>query len=355
VQAVSGAPQAGFAAAEAAALERVFAGWGWECELCVTGVEGGPESRLKIDAGDLLIYHVHNLAPLEEPSEHPRERTVVVLHQLVQPLLLQICEPLTPRLRSAWEQLRSLAEGCELAIGHSAAACGWLEKLGYRRVRRLPFLVDEGLLAVPPDPVTMKMLEGTSPLLLFAGDVVDSASLTDLIKMVWYCRNFSDPGARLVIAGAVDLCPAYFAWQRDLVHERKMEDEVIFLGAPVPEQSAACLRAADIYVQFSGANWTGAGPLLAMKAGLPVVAFSGAAATEVLEDAGVLLETTIHSAAAEEIHRLAEDGEWRKRVVERQKERLERFSEEAIAFQLRTLLERFGPEYVVRGCERKKG
>ncbi len=341
MQIVSGEPQAGFAAAEAAALGRVFAGWGWESVVHVTGPAEEPGGPPEIAADDLLIYHFHNVAPMEELPEHAGERTVVVLHQLTAPLLVQICEPLTPRLEQAWEQLRKLAEGCELAIGHSGAACGWLERLGFGRVRRLPFLMDEALEALRADAVTLKMLEGSGPLLLFAGDVVESANLTDLIKTVWYCRNFGEAGTRLAIAGAVDLCPAYFAWQRDLVADLKLEGAVTFVGAAGPGQLRACLKAADIYVQFSGADWTGAGLLAAMRAGVPAVAFAGGAAAEVLGDAGVLLSTTIHSAAAEEISRLAGDPEWRGRVVERQNKRLELFSEAAIAFQLKTLLGRF--------------
>ena len=341
MQIVSGEPQAGFAAAEAAALGRVFAGWGWESAVHVTGLEGKPEGPPEIAADDLLIYHFHNVPPMEELPEHAGGRTVVVLHQLTAPLLVQICEPLTPRLEQAWEQLRKLAGSCELAIGHSGAACGWLERLGFGRVRRLPFLMDEELSASRPDAVTQKMLEGSGPLLLFAGDVVESANLTDLIKTVWYCRNFGEAGTRLAIAGAVNLCPAYFAWQRDLVAERDMGEVVTFLGAVGPEQLRACLEAADIYVQFSGADWTGAGLLAAMRAGVPAIAFAEGAAAEVLGDAGVLLSTTIHSAAADEIQRLAKDAEWRGRVVECQNRRLELLSEAAIAFQLKTLLGRF--------------
>jgi hypothetical protein len=341
VQVVSGEPQAGFAAAEAAVLGRVFESWGWRSALHQTGVDGAPIAMLELEPEDLLIYHYGNLPPLDKPMDHPGERTVVVLHQLVQPLLMQICEPLTPRLESAWGQLQVLAEGCELAIGHSSAACTWLERLGYQRVRRLPFLVDERLLVARPDPLTLKMLEGTRPLLLFAGDILDSANLTDLLKTIWFSRNIEAAGTRLAIAGAVDLCPAYFAWQRDLVRDLQLEDVVIFLGAAGPEQLRACLEAADIYMQFAGADWTGSGLLLAMKSGLPAIALAQAAATEVLGDAGVLLDMTIHSAAAEEIGRLNEDAEWRGRVLERQHKRLELFSEAAIAFQLKTQLGRF--------------
>lgn len=340
VQIVSGEPQAGLAAAEAAALGRVFSTWGWESVVYVTDPEE-PAGPPDIAAEDLLIYHYHNLAPVEDLLEHPRGRTVAVLHQLAQPLLLQICEPLTPRLQQAWEQLRILAGGCELAIGHSGAACRWLERLGFGRVRRLPFLLDEKLLGARPDPVTLKLLEGGAPLLLFAGDIIDSANLTDLIKTVCYCRNFGEKGTRLAIAGAVDLCPAYFAWQRDLVADLELDEAVTFLGAVDAPQLRACIEAADIYIQFSGADWTGAGLLAAVRAGVPAIAFAEAAATEVLGDAGILLSTTIHSAAAEEISRLAGDPEWRQRVLARQERRAAAYGAETVAFQLRTLLRRF--------------
>ena len=335
VQMVSESVHAAAALAEAERFHALFGEWGWESEVRVGGGE-------PVDADALLMLHYCNVPPADALPKHAPERTAVVLHQLVPPLLVPFSEPNDGLFLRAEEQLAALAGGCALAIAHCGAACDRLERFGFFRIRRLPYLWGDPL-AVEADAVMLKVLEGDGPLLFFEGDLHAGSNLEDLVRSAWYCREFMAPGTRIAVAGSPDLCPAAMADLRAMMDDYRIEDEAaIFTGTLDAGQRAACLRSADVFLQFSGADWTGAGLLNALAAGVPAVAFAEGAAAEVLEDAGILLPDTINSVAAEIAQRLVSDNAWRERVVARQSTRLEELSRDAVAIQLRSHLARVG-------------
>ena len=335
VQMVSESVHAAVAAAEAERFAAIFDQWVWQSEIRYSGDEPA-------DADALLLLHYCNVPPADALPERPPERTAVVLHQLVPPFLVRFCEPNCDLFLRAEQQLAALAEGCKLAIAHSGPACDRLERFGFFRIRRLPYLWADPL-AVEADAVILRVLEGNGPLLFFEGDLHAGSNLEDLVRSAWYCREFLAPGARIAVAGSPDLCPAAMADLRAMMDDYRIEDEAVtFTGVLDASQRAACLRSADVYLQLSGADWTGAGLLNALAAGVPAVAFAEGAATEVLGDAGILLPDTINSAAAEVAMRLVSDRGWRERVVARQRARLEELSRDAVAIQLRSHLARLG-------------
>jgi len=150
------------------------------------------------------------------------------------------------------------------------------------------------------------------------------------------------PPFQLVLTGGADICPGYYASLSDLVAELEMgDDAVLFAGELDPDQLRACLRRACVYIHLNGADLSGARILQAIHCGVPVVAIAEGAAPEILGDAGILLDSAIHSAVAETLHRIIVDADWRQLVIRRQRRRLEEFSSERTAFLLRSLLSRF--------------
>jgi glycosyltransferase involved in cell wall biosynthesis len=343
---------------EAELFHRFFRSWGWESAVLTPD-----ESELPITAIDtesLLFYHVQVALPLDSLIDHPPERTIVVLHELIPAKPLDHFEPkLMTRLAKVRDRLQELAAGCPLALGHSRHACDDLQTLGFQRIRHLPPAVDFESMDRPADSFTGALLEGDTVNLLYAGDLYPTCGAEHLLKTAWYFNSFlaesletaypeiadSDyrRSLKLTITGRLDACPGYFATLIDVAGEYRLDqNSLVFTGPLTSSQLRAHFRAADIYLHLSGSDAAGARLLQAIHFGVPVVALARAAAPEILGDAGVLLDSTIHSAAAEVIHRLLADGEWRSLVVARQKARLEHYSHEAIAFQLRSLLSRFG-------------
>ena len=273
--------------------------------------------------------------------DHPPERTVVFLHQLIPAEMIPKCGPTPNKFLMAYEHLKQLSSRCEMAIGHSYAATDCLEQLGFYRLRRIPYLMDFAKPECKSKPAKALRHDNDSPLLIFAGDLLPGSNAEDLIKTAWYCRNFTDPGTRLIITGYKDLCPAYFSRLLEVVSEFDLgEDEIIFTGDLADEELIAYFKKADVFLQLSSHDWTGKHLLQAMRCGLPVVALGNGAATEVLADAGILLGDTIHSAAADIVHRLLTDKGWRTTIVNRQAARLEAFSYDSIDLQLRSHLSR---------------
>ena len=370
VQTGPGARPAGPARDEMLLLHSLFLSGGWESDLFPPdepvepegASEGKSSSSAAIDPDALLIQHFHLTPPPVEIRGHSPARTVVVLHELLPASCIGRPDPETRgRFEAAHDRLALLAPGCELAIGRSTSACDRLERIGFRRVRRLPPLVDFEALDAPPDPLTLAMLDDAAPTLLYAGDLHTASGAEDLIKTAWYHRSFlTDPDTarpflnsgrtdipvcppfQLILTGGANLCLTYYARLSDLVAELELgDDAVLFAGELDPGRLRACLHRAAVYIHLNGADLSGARILQAIHCGVPVVAIAEGAAPEILGDTGILLDSAIHSAVAETLHRLIVDADWRQLVIRRQRRRLEEFSTERTAFLLRSILTRF--------------
>ena len=328
---------------EAAVLHHFFSTWGWQSSIHA-GDRISP--TLGIGKAGLLLYHFYLAAPIVELLAHPPERTVVVLHELIPAKPLDHFEPaFMDRLVRVRPQLEKLAVGCPLAIAHCAPACDELQNLGFKRIRQLPTVVDFEKLQRPTDRFTDAMLDSPKPKLLYIGDLHPTSGIEHFIKTAWYYRSFLAPDdpLQLVIVGNTTICPGYFAVLSEIVADLELSPEdLVFTGPLSSARLRSYFRRADLYLQLSGSDCSGARLLQAIHSDLPVVALARGAAPEILADAGILLDSTIHSAAAEALHRLRTDGEWRSLVLERQRRRLEHFSHRSVSFQLKSLLERFG-------------
>lgn len=353
---------------EAYVLHEMFQSWDWQSE-----VYPGEDSCVlpgSIDPEAIAFYHFQITAPVDELLDHPPERTVIILHELIPAKPLDHFAPdIMARLAVVRTQLETLASGCLLAIGHSTSACDDLHNLGFKRIRRLPAVVDFEKLSKPSDRFTNSLLEDGKGKTLYAGDLYPTSGVEHLIKTIWYFNSFmteqefvsvcgatggSDgvskgeapaPTCRplqLFVAGRVDVCPGYFAQLSDVSGDLELgKDTLMFTGPLTPSQLRSYYQNIDVYLHLSSSDASGARLLQAIHGGVPVVALARAAAPEILGDAGVLLDDTTHSAIAEALYRLQTDLEWRSQVVERQRSRLEKYEHDAIAFQLRSLLSRF--------------
>lgn len=175
--------------------------------------------------------------------------------------------------------------------------------------------------------------------LLFVGTLEPRKNLPRLLEAFALARQ-QTALPPLVLAGAP-------GWQhqkiRTLAQQLGIEREVLFAGYIPREHLPGVYAAATALLYPSLYEGFGLPPLEAMGCGTPVLASSNSALPEVVEDGGLLVDPQNVEQMAEGIVRLVQDEALRCQLVERGKQRAQRFRWEEAAQRTLQVLEACHP------------
>jgi glycosyltransferase involved in cell wall biosynthesis len=173
---------------------------------------------------------------------------------------------------------------------------------------------------------------------LFVGRLVPNKKFEDIILTFYYLKKSIDPQAHLLLVGSTDQMERYLAYLQALVDRLELSD-VIFAGRVSRKELIAYYDVADVYLSMSEHEGFGAPLLESMYFDLPVLAYDAAAVPETMGNAGILVTHKDHAAIAELISLIAHDDALRARILERQRERWQAFTPEALMLRLQHCLE----------------
>lgn len=242
------------------------------------------------------------------------------------------------------EELASLPDATDLAVGVSEFNRLELEALGFRRTGVLPLALDLDRLAqAPPRPALEKILGDGLKNFLFVGRIAPNKKIEDHIRLAEFYKRYVDTQYRFVFVGRTEAVPRYYAAIRGLVVEYKMLGERFLFSGAVPDaELAAYYRHASVYVSLSEHEGFCVPLVEAMAMQVPVLAFGAAAIPETLAGAGVMFYPKDLEFAAELLAELAYNRRLRERVVAGQRARLEAFRLEAVSARLAEVLAEAG-------------
>ncbi len=256
-------------------------------------------------------------------------RFVLIYHNITPPEFFEPFDPgLAGRLRRGRQQLERLRDRTVVALADSAFNEAELRRAGYGRTGVLPIVLDPAEYALESNPNLVRCLGEGGPVLLFVGRLVPNKRQEDLIKLMYYYVRI-EPTARLLLVGDPWL-PAYGEWLRDLAAELGLEKSVLFLGHLSQRDLVTCYRLADVYVSMSEHEGFGKPLIESMYLGVPVVAYAAGAVPETLGGAGILFRYKHFEALAELVDLVVRDGDLRRRLVARQRERVKAFLEPTV-------------------------
>lgn len=249
------------------------------------------------------------------------EPKLLSYHNLTPPVFFSPYEAETAAwLRMAQTEVRRLSDHVRVAVAASEFNARDLRAHGVEDVHVIPPYLGPSLRA-RPDPGTLRRLraerEGTE--LLFVGRLAPNKGQLHLIRLLSVLRAAVDPGARLLLVGAPGP-PAYVLTLTRLI-ERLVPGSVVLAGQVSEAELAAYYAHADVFVCLSEHEGFCIPLVEAMRARVPVVAFSAGAVAETLGGAGVVLDTRDPAAVAEVVDRIAGDPDLRAKLCARQLQR----------------------------------
>lgn len=174
---------------------------------------------------------------------------------------------------------------------------------------------------VAPHPDVMARLRDGKRNVLYAGLFDEGSSLEELLATFAFLLALGD-NARLVLAGRFS--PGTQLAQRmfELIGESRLTDRVLLLEDAPRSVSAACFRAADLFLSAADDPLSLVPLLDAMAFGIPIVAAATPRTREVLGPAGILYSKSSALDDAALVHVVLADAELRATLVAGQYARL---------------------------------
>lgn len=288
------------------------------------------ECRPTPDPDRLILYHASTHTDMTDwliGAAAAGQKVLVDYHNITPSEYFSAWEPRAARsMELARRQLAQLGPHVSGAVADSGYNAEELVEFGISGAVACPILMDLDEYHAPPDPaVSARLSAGGHPLWLFVGRVAPNKCQHDVVAAFAAYRRLYAPQSRLAVVGGATSGRYQRALER-LVDDLGVADAVDFAGsAPFPELLAYFARA-DVFVCLSEHEGFCVPVIEAMELGVPVVAYSAAAVTETVADAGVLLADKDPVAVAAAVDKLLSDEAKRAAMVEAGRARAASFS-----------------------------
>lgn len=286
------------------------------------------EADPRPDPDRLILYHASTHTEMNDwlvAAAQAGQRIVVDYHNMTPAEYFAAWEPLASRsMQHGRRQLAELAPHLAAAVADSGYNAADLASFGAPPAVVCPILLDLDEYHRPPDPDVAAGL-AAHPLWLFVGRVAPNKCQHDVIAAFAAYRRLYAPRSRLAIVGGVTSTRYQRALER-MAADLGVTEAVDFTGSlPFPALLAYYSRA-DVFVCLSEHEGFCVPVIEAMELGLPVVAYSAAAVTETVADAGVLLEDKDPLVVATAVDRVLADTSTRTSLAEQGRIRAASFS-----------------------------
>jgi glycosyltransferase involved in cell wall biosynthesis len=162
--------------------------------------------------------------------------------------------------------------------------------------------------------------------ILFLGSIQPRKNLPFLIRA--FAKMSSKIPHSLVLAGGAGSSQVEV---EKLITELKVEERVIFTGYISDKQRAALYQHSDLFVYPSKYEGFGLVLLEAMSFGVPVITCNNSSLPEVVDEAGVLVETDNVDELAESMLKLLRDEAYKMELIEKGLAQCDKFSWKACA------------------------
>ncbi len=289
----------------------------------------------RVAADDVVLYHLSIGARSATLLERLRCRRVIVYHNITPAHYYRAVSPRVAHwLDQGRRDLARLAPAAELGVANSEYNAAELRAAGCTDT-----------LVIPP-PVDLRRLEprpshpSSPPLLLFVSRLAPNKRQDHLVRVLAALRGTAQPEATLTLAGGWDDTETYAAGLRRLAADLGVAGAVSIPGRLSDQELGDLYARAGVSVCASEHEGFGMHFLEAWAFEVPVVARAAAAVPETVGDAGVLLRSDDPLVWAATADRVIRDQGLRRRLQERGRRRLARFSDQKLSAGLAEMLDR---------------
>ncbi len=294
---------------------------------------------------DVTILHFALPSSLTQGFARLKSRKVLIYHNITpESFFAPFSSEMARICRLGREELAFLSPIVDLGLADSEYNRRELEDLGYRKTDVLPLFIDFDKYAGPMSSFVYDLYRDDRTNILFVGRVAPNKKIEDLIRTTFYYKKYISPLVRLIVVGKTSALPRYYWGLVRMADEFFLRpEEIVFTGHVPDEEMFALYRASDVFLSLSEHEGFCLPLLESMAFDLPVIAFNCTAVPFTMDGAGILVNSRNLDKVGELVERAAHDGELRRRIIEGQRRRLEKFRKTDLRGFLLEKIKEFGP------------
>ncbi|PQV43138.1 glycosyltransferase [Methanohalophilus euhalobius] len=318
--------------------------WGYESNIYAQNVHPEVNAKKyseykKISSQDnILIFHFSIGSDISDFIKELPDKKILFYHNMTPfEYFYGINETLVHLLRNGRNELRSLVNYIDLAIGDSEYNRLELQEMGFKKTDVMSLLLDFEKYKKPNEQL-LKRYEDEYVNILFVGRIVPNKKQEDLIKIYYYYKSIN-PKSRLFLIGGYEGCETYYYFLQDLIRNLNLKG-VHLLGKIDFHDLIAYYHLADVFLCMSEHEGFCVPLLESMNFGVPIIAYNSTAIPYTLGNTGILVNKKRYDEIAEMVHILIEDKKLKNSIIKKQKERLNDFEKEKIIHKFYDILHR---------------
>ncbi len=320
-------------------LKRFLRSQGFSSEIyCLTRdeeLEGESEfisSFPKPEPSDVTMLHFALPSPLTECFAKLPTRKVLIYHNITPPeFFLDFSQEMANFSRQGRKELASLVPHVSLALADSEFNCQELRQFGFKKTAVFPLFIDFSSYERKISRLVHELFSDGRTNILFVGRIVPNKKIEDIIRVTFYYKKYISPLVRMIVIGKTLSLPAYYQSLVRLADEFYLQpEEICFTGHIPDEEMYALYRASDVFLSMSEHEGFGLPFVESMVFDLPIIAYDSTAVPYTLDGAGVLIKHKRVDQVAELVNIVAHDKRIKEKILQGQRQRLERFKSQEL-------------------------
>ncbi len=331
---------------EVLAMQRALRGLGHASEIYAIGEHpqmrgrSRPYKEVLDQQGADLILHYSLGSPLNELyAAWSRGRRILVYHNITPASWYNgINRRVALDIERGLLELPEICASSDVIWADSPFNAAELGTLGFAaEVLELP--IDPQRWDLPRNEGVFNIVRGMQELhLLHVGRLAPNKCIEDIIKSFYFLYTHITKKSRLWLVGIDTDTELYSFSLRDLTQRLGIEHAVEFRGCMADEEVRAMYEACSVYLCMSEHEGFCLPIIEAMHFGLPVIGYGAGAVPDTIGAGGVIVREKRYAEMAQLMYELAKPGEFRSKVIEAGRQRVQDFSYERFTARLAELL-----------------
>lgn len=317
---------------EALLLRDIIREWGFRSDIFAQNIRQGTgavsyEKYQKISSKkNILIYHYSIGSDLSDFIKKLPDRIVIIYHnQTPEKYFWGVNDYIADLLRKGREELKNFSKIALVGLGDSEYNRRELVELGFPRTHVLPLLMNFEKYSLKNEKI-LHQFDDHRLNILFVGRIAPNKRQDEIIKIFYYFKKIQ-PNSRLFLIGPYLGFEEYYQKLKEIIAQLSLTD-VIIPGKVPDEDLNSYYSLADVFVCMSEHEGFCVPLIECMYFNIPIIANNATAIPDTLGDAGILVNNKNYCEIAELIDVIIHDDRLKKKIIEKQRMRLNDFAYE---------------------------
>ena len=294
----------------------------------------------KTDPDSVKILHFAIPSELTDYFSKTEGKKVIIYHNITPPhFFTDFSEDMAKFTSEGRNHLERLSDCFDISIADSAYNARELSDLNFKNPMVFPIMIDLEEYSKPHNTPYFNLLKDERKNIIFVGRITPNKKIEDLIKIVFFYKKYLSASIRLIVAGNLNTLPKYFISIRDLASRFYLtSDDIVFTGHIPFDELLSVYKLGDVFVSMSEHEGFCLPLIESCFFQVPVIAYSAGAVADILDGAGIVVNSKDVGHVAGLVERVMNDQQLKSTLSDLQKKRIENYKKDSNPEKLLSIL-----------------